>query len=121
MSEEVEKVTVVCKNRETYVKARTAAGKTSLNCGDEVASMLAGLTLDDVYDIADTALNLKAAELKEMYAKLNDGMQKMTLSNRIRGAVNKDAKLEDGGALLGELQAIAEELKPEVVEEDEAA
>jgi hypothetical protein len=72
-----------------YKKAKTAAGSTSLNCGDQVAETLAGKELDAIYDIAAKKTGVSVKDLKAKYGKLNAGMQRMSLGNRIRGAASK--------------------------------
>lgn len=69
-----------------YVKATTAAGNTSLNCGDDLAKKLEGKELDDVYKAASKALDVPIKDLKARYGKLNVGMQRMNLGNRMRAA-----------------------------------
>lgn len=69
-----------------YVKVKTAAGNTSLSCGDEVAKRLQGKELDDVYKLASKTLDIPVAQLKARYGKLNAGMQRMNLGNRMRAA-----------------------------------
>jgi hypothetical protein len=78
-----------------YQKVKSASGGASLNNGDEVAQALTGATLDEVYRLASKALGETQKALKEKYEHLNEGMQRMNLGNRIRGAV---AKMEEGGS-----------------------
>ena len=87
--------TVVRPNTENYVKTKTAGGNTSLHNGDVVASTLAALLLDETYAVASKLLGVDVDTLKEKYGKLNLGMQRMNLGNRIRGAI---AKLDKGNA-----------------------
>jgi hypothetical protein len=81
-------------NLSQYQKAKTATGGTSLNCGDQVADLLAGKDLDAVYDIASKKTGVSSRDLKAKYGSLNPGMQRMALGNRIRGAANGGAKKE---------------------------
>lgn len=74
-------------NREKYVATRTATGHKSLSNGDEVATMIQGLTVGMLYEVADKAF--KENDFRERYAKLNAGMQRMNLGNRLRGWVTK--------------------------------
>lgn len=67
-----------------YVKATTASGNTSLNCGDDLAKKLEGKDLDDVYKLASKLLEVPVSQLKARYGKLNVGMQRMNLGNRMR-------------------------------------
>ena len=73
-------------NREKYTTTRTAAGTKSLSNGDQVALALAGLTTEEVYEVADAFIGEN--EFKTKYAHLNGGMQRMNLGNRIRGHIN---------------------------------
>lgn len=67
-----------------YVKVKTPGGGTSLNNGDPVAEKLQGKTLDDVYSFVAKTLKVEVKELKAKYGKLNVGMQRMNLGNRLR-------------------------------------
>lgn len=69
-----------------YVKATTASGNTSLNCGDELAKKLEGKDLDAVYKLASKTLEIPEKDLRSRYKKLNVGMQRMNLGNRMRAA-----------------------------------
>jgi hypothetical protein len=69
-----------------YVKAKTAAGNVSLHCNDDLAKKLAGKELDDVYKLAAKTLGVPVTTLKSRYGKLNLGMQRMNLGNRMRAA-----------------------------------
>lgn len=79
-------------NLSEYQKSKTASGGVSLNCGDQVAESLAGKDLDAVYEAASKKTGVSVRDLKAKYGKLNPGMQRMSLGNRIRGAANKKAK-----------------------------
>ena len=79
-----------------YTKAKSASGGASLNNGDEVAQALTGATLDECFRLAAKAVDETQKALKERYGHLNEGMQRMNLGNRIRGAVGKMNKAEDG-------------------------
>lgn len=74
-------------NRDKYVATRTASGAKSLSNGDEVAILLEGLPVNALHDIADKAF--KDNDFRERYAKLNKGMQRMNLGNRLRGWITK--------------------------------
>lgn len=75
---------IVKVNRDRYQTTRTAAGSKSLHSGDEVALTLDGLNVEDLYKISDKILG---EDFRERYAKLNVGMQRMNLGNRIRAKV----------------------------------
>jgi colicin import membrane protein len=93
MSED--KVTIA-PNTDNYQPGRTASGAKSLHNGDSVAATLNGATLDETYKLAGVALNETVKELKGKYGHLNDGMQRMNLGNRLRGAVAKLEKEKEG-------------------------
>lgn len=67
-----------------YSKSKTAAGGTSYNNGDTVASKLEGKSLEDVYSMAARTLKVEEKDLRKQYGHLNAGMQRMTLGNRMR-------------------------------------
>lgn len=75
----------------SYNKTKSAAGGVSFNNGDGVAKKLEGKTLDEVYKIAAKELKTPEADLRAKYKKLNPGMQRMSLGNRLRGGP-KEAK-----------------------------
>jgi hypothetical protein len=79
-----------------YQKTKAASGGASMNNGDAVAQALNGATLDETYRLAAKALGETQKALKEKYEHLNEGMQRMNLGNRIRGAVAKMEKAEEG-------------------------
>jgi colicin import membrane protein len=93
------KAPLVAIDRGNYVAGRTATGTKSLNNGDPVAAALAGIGIDDLYTVAE---KVTGTDHRERYAKLNVGMQRMNLGNRIRGAISKldkeNAKSEKPGA-----------------------
>ncbi len=71
-----------------YVTGKTEEGKRTIDIGDATAKQLRGLDLDAVYKLAAKALKVSESELRARYAKLNPGMQRMNLGNRMR-AVSK--------------------------------
>lgn len=86
----VAKEPIVKINREKYVVSRTASGSKSLSNGDEIATLLEGISIDALHDIADKAF--ADNDYRTRYAKLNKGMQRMNLGNRLRGwATKRDA------------------------------
>lgn len=70
-----------------YTRAKAPGGGVSYNNGDEIATKLAGKTLDDVYAFAAKTLKVDEKELRSKYKNLNPGMQRMNLGNRVRGAL----------------------------------
>lgn len=112
VTEEVakEEVAKVCADRSGYVKTRTATGKVSLRSDDPVAGALEGLTLDETYKVCAKMTGMTIAALhggdgKKMkgYDHLNVGMQRMSLGNRIRGAIGKDLKSKEPTGLAEKL------------------
>lgn len=67
---------------------KTAGGHVSVDCNDDVANKLRGKDIDQCYAIAAKVLEVPEKELRAKYAKLNVGMQRMNLGNRIRAAVS---------------------------------
>lgn len=67
---------------------KTASGNVSVDNGDDLAKSLRGATLDAVYAKAAEVLEVPEKELRAKYAKLNVGMQRMNLGNRMRGVLN---------------------------------
>lgn len=85
MSEE-KTTTTVNANREGYTKSKSASGSASLHNGDPVATACEGMTIEDMFKMAK---RMTGEDYSEKYAKLNVGMQRMNLGNRIRGAISK--------------------------------
>ena len=71
-------------NRDRYTATKTASGAKSLNNGDEVAAVLDGLHVDELFSIGKDVLG---EDFAEKYAKLNVGMQRMNMGNRLRAKV----------------------------------
>lgn len=107
-----DKVTV-CANKDKYQKSRTAAGKPSMNCGDSVAEAFSGLSISQKYALASKVTGVDRKELEEKYSHLNVGMQGMSLANRVRGAINKDAKSEEPKGLEALMNKIVAPLQEE--------
>lgn len=87
---------VIRPDLEGYSKARSASGAMSHNNGDAVATALQGATLEEVTKLGAEVLEMSQKELREKYAHLNIGQQRMNIGNRIRGVVNKMNKAEEG-------------------------
>ena len=71
--------------RANYVASKTAKGTKSLHNGDEVASALAGMPVEDVRAKVAAALGEDPAR----YDHLNAGQIRMNWGNRLRTAVRK--------------------------------
>lgn len=99
MSKDEKKEPVVKINRDRYSSGRSASGTKSLNNGDEVAALLDGMTIDELYSVTKKFVN---EDFRSRYEKLNVGMQRMNLGNRIRGHVRAidaaNEKAENPGA-----------------------
>jgi hypothetical protein len=100
------------------LKARRAAGAYrkdefgSLRCGDLVANVLAGLTVEAVEAVA---LGLGIDPSK--YAALNPGQRRMNCANRMRGKIRRGELLPD--ALLAEVEEVLKS-KPQRLTTEEA-
>lgn len=79
-------------NKDT--ERKTAGGHTSVDNNDKLAQKLRGKDLDSVYAEAakvltdDDGNKLSVQALKKQYGKLNVGMQRMNLGNRMRAVLN---------------------------------
>lgn len=67
-----------------YRRIKTPGGFVSYDCGDAVAKSMAGKPLSEAYEIAAKKLDCSVRTLKDKYSKLNPGMQRMALGNRLR-------------------------------------
>jgi len=63
--------------------------KRSIDKGDDVALALRKLTLDAVYSTAASSTGIAQANLRDRFAHLNPGMQRMNLGNMIRKALKE--------------------------------
>ena len=77
------------KYREGYEPSISASGRKSLNTGDAIAHLLAGLEPLAVMQAAEVVLGLEDGELVTKYEKLNRGQQRMNAGNRIRSAAKR--------------------------------
>lgn len=82
------------KHRDGY---ETTSTNDRLSCdnGDDVATMLRGLTPLAIVKAAEILCGMKEGELQERYAKLNNGQRRMNAGNRIRGLIKKGKKSVD--------------------------
>ena len=78
--------------RAEYTVTKGDDGRRLIDSGDDVATQLRGMDLDDVYSTVAKALGVTEKELRERYAGLNPGMQRMNLGNRLRGHQNGGEK-----------------------------
>lgn len=75
--------------RPLYEKVVASSGRKSLDNGDEVAQLLRGLTLPEVYEIVAEHLEMEVKDLGKRYEHLNPGQQRMNLGNKLRGHFRK--------------------------------
>lgn len=86
----------IAKYREMYEPSISASGRKSLNTGDAIAHLLAGLEPLAVMHAAERLLEMEADELVTKYEKLNRGQQRMNAGNRIRSAIKRGERtIED--------------------------
>lgn len=103
-------------NRDRYTATKTASGAKSLNNGDEVAAVLDGLHVDELFKIGTDILG---EDFAEKYAKLNVGMQRMNMGNRLRAKVRSiDADKKNEGKEGVGLAALTKAAKPFAKERD---
>lgn len=89
--------------KEVYQKTRCASKRQSQDCGDELAQLMRGLTLEKVYEKTAKIMGLAPAELQIAYSHLNNGQIRMVLGNRIRGML-KNGKTSIG-LVIGVMQS----------------
>lgn len=84
------------KYREKYEPSISSGDRKSLNNGDEIAHLLAGLEPKAVIAVAERVIKQSKDSLLTKYEHLNSGQQRMNAGNRIRGAVKRgDATIKD--------------------------
>lgn len=85
-------------NLENYTvhDSKTPSGRRHLDIGDSVADKLREMKLEDIYRYASQLTEVPMAQLKRQYEKLNPGMQRMNLGNRIRGVYRLAEKTKTG-------------------------
>lgn len=92
--------------RETYVKGKTEEGVPFIDCNDEVAEQLRGMSIEAVAKVAEQILGERTqAGWLALYTTdreaegktaLNPGMVRMNLGNRIRAALKRQAEEAQG-------------------------
>ena len=92
------------KHKPKYVVSKTAAGKRSMNNGDELAQAMSKLDHTQVAAVAQILLNcepLWVGDGSGKYDHLNNGQIRMNSGNRIRAAVKRgDISQEDAIAVV---------------------
>lgn len=91
MSEETNSI-ISTEIRESYKVTKTKDGTRHVDNNDTIAKDLRGLDLDGVYKVASKMLGESVRALKGKYGKLNPGMQRMNLGNRMRKATRDKKK-----------------------------
>lgn len=128
MAKEAPAKPTVNANLDAYQDGRAASGAKTKHNGDPVAVALGGATLDETYAVASALTDVAEPELREKYAHLNVGMQRMNLGNRIRKGVatmneskagSGDAALKKHGAVIA--KRVATDAKAKAAEEKAAA
>lgn len=88
--EQPAKVRLVNPDLSKYVRTPdvvTASGRAAIDSNDDVAQRLRGCDLEEAYALCAKHAGIPVEELRRRYAKLNPGMQRMNLGNRLRGAL----------------------------------
>lgn len=84
-----------------YNTTKNEAGATKIDIGDMVAEFLRDQTLDSTFHVASLMSGISVKDLHGKYIKLNNGMKRMNLGNRIRNFVKEggyktvDAAIKD--------------------------
>jgi len=91
----------IIRDRSGFKPYKTEEGTKGLDNGDKVARQLRDLDLDGVYGETARAIRHAGTEegtmediessLRKRYGKLNPGQQRMSLGNRLRGALRNQA------------------------------
>ena len=81
--------------RKRYTVSKSSKGSTSAHNGDDVATLLAGSSPEDVCSTAEKLAGLKNGELSTKYGHLNPGQVRMCAGNRIRAMVKKETVTVD--------------------------
>lgn len=72
-----------------YKPCVAASGRMSCDNADDVAAILRGRPLEEVYQIVADMMKTDIADLATRYQHLNNGQQRMNLGNRLRGFLRK--------------------------------
>jgi len=70
-----------------YTKVKGNDGKTKYDIGDTTATELRLMTLDEIYKLGAKLSGIKEKDLRAKYSRINPGLQRMDLGNRIRNFV----------------------------------
>ncbi len=81
--------------RKRYTVSKSSKGSTSAHNGDDLATLLAGCSPEDVCATAEKLAELKPGELTTKYGHLNPGQVRMCSGNRIRAMVKKESVTVD--------------------------
>jgi len=72
--------------RDGYQKFKPEGKKVRLDCGDEIAVALRGVSTEDFVPLASKLLDTSPKAIMDKYGHLNPGQIRMTLGVKIRGA-----------------------------------
>jgi hypothetical protein len=75
--------------KKRYQRVKLSSGEFTMDCGDELASLLRGLEPQEVCELADEVLGTGEGHHMQRYGHLNPGQQRMNAGNRIRAALKK--------------------------------
>ena len=80
---------ILSRYRPGYLVSVTPNGRKSRYNGDAVAEALEGYEPAQIIAAAEKLLGFKKGELREKYAGMNQGQQRMNVGNRLRGAFKR--------------------------------
>lgn len=96
---------VLSTHRKTYEKVLSYKGNISLDNGDDIASILRGMSPDQVCSVADAVKDQPDGFHVIKYAKLNNGQIRMNSGNVIRGAMSSGTHtIEDIKAIIARVR-----------------
>lgn len=82
-----------------YVSAKVVladgTSKRAVDCGDEIATKMRAMTINQVYEFVSDMLKVSDKALRARYETLNTGMQRMNLGNLVRKALRDQAKMQN--------------------------
>lgn len=75
-----------------YAEAKAASGRKSCDNEDQVAKLLRGKSLEEVYAIAAEMMGIATEALVNKYFHLNPGHQRMCVGNSLRGFLKRQSE-----------------------------
>jgi hypothetical protein len=79
--------------RANYLNTYSSEGNSSKHNGDRVAIMFEGKNLDEVYDTVARAIGCDSQAMKDGWAHLNVGQQRMLAGNKLRKFLKDQGKM----------------------------